>query len=308
MLKHSFLYALVSLLLAASANAQHSIFSIDDFVDPRQHGKPVFISRVALGAALNFVDDDRPLGQDAAFLQLTNSLYWKSWQFDYKHSEVRGKDDPPDPVRCGCSPPTYFPTPPPPNATPEPPRPGARDTLQVGWYRQVPGGAAEPPTVLRYRLTVSWQDIDTVIRSFASGEVVERRSGRETSIGFDADTHLRLGRHDIWGSLLYAKTERTRSLDNRRQQKLAYMVRPPGRPVGPALVRTTLAMGRISGRGGTALNLVNPAVEAFWHHRRTHANVHLVWSGLAANSGAGGWEINHQIAFFVDHALFVKLW
>lgn len=296
------------LLLAITAGAQQRpIFDPDDFVDSRQHEGNVFISRLVLGAARNFIDDYRPLGQDAGFLHLTNSLYWKRWQFDYKHSEVRGENDPPDPLRCGCNPPIYFPTPPPPGATPAPPRPGSRDTLQLGWYHQVPGGPAEPPIMLRYRMSLSRQTIHTDIRSFVTGEVVEERSGRETSIGLDADTHLRIRGHDVWGSLLYARTVRSGTLDDRKQQELAHMSRFPGRAVGPVLLRATLTVGGISGRGAAGLNLVNPAFEAFWHDHATRANVHLVWSPQSIRSGAAGWETRHQIAVFVDRALYVKL-
>ena len=53
--------------------------------------------------------------------------------------------------------------------------------------------------------------------------------------------------------------------------------------------------------------VVNPAFEAFWHHWGTRANLHLVWSPQTTRSGAEGWETHHQIALFVDRALFVKI-
>src|SRR4029078_5179089 len=118
------------LIAAAAAAQQRPIFDVDDFVDPRQHDRPVFISSLIAGVARNFVDDYRPLGKDAGFISLTNSFYLENWQFDYKHSEVRGEDSPPDPVRCGCNPPLYFPTPPPPAAPPPAAAPRARVELQ----------------------------------------------------------------------------------------------------------------------------------------------------------------------------------
>ena len=71
------------------------------------------------------------------------------------------------------------------------------------------------------------------------------------------------------------------------------------------LVRGTVTVGGVTG-GGTALNVVNPAVEAYWQERWTRANLHLVLSSLFNNRGAEGWKANHQIAFFIDRALFVR--
>lgn len=301
------LLATFALFAAASAAAQQRpIFDVDDFVDPRQHVRPVFISRLTAGAARNFVDDYRPLGKDAGFLSLTNSFFRKNWQFDYKHSEVRGENSAPDPVRCGCNPPLYFPTPPPPGASPAAPQPGSRDTLQVGFYRMQPVGAADLPIALRTRFTFSRQKLTTHIRSFTTGEIVEQRSGHDQSIGIDADTHFTIRGHDIWGSLLYARTSTSGTLaDPRTQQEFAYAARPPGYSLGPVLARATLTVGGVTNRGGTALNVVNPALEAFWHNHATRANVHLVWSPLSMRDGEG-WRTRHQIALFVDRKLYIR--
>jgi hypothetical protein len=159
----------------------------------------------------------------------------------------------------------------------------------------------------RYRLTISREPIDTVIRAFATGEVVSRLSGREQSIGLDADTYVPIGRYDIYGSLLYARTVRSGTTDNRSQSEFAYMSRFPGIAVHDVLLRATLTVGGVSNRGGTALNVINPAFEAFWHNSRTRANFHFVWSPQSTNSANGGWETHHQIAIFVDRALYVHL-
>jgi hypothetical protein len=294
-------------VVAASAQ-QRPIFDPDDFVDPRQHEGGVFISRLVLGGASDFVDDYRPVHHDATFALFTNSLYWSNFQFDYKRSEVRGGSAP-SVLECRCPNPIYFPTPPLPGSTPAPPTPGSKDTLQLAWYGPgpFPGRAAEPPVMLRYRLTVSRQPIDTVIRAFATGEVVSRMSGREQSVGLDADTYVPIGRHDIYGSLLYARTVRSGTTDNRSQSEFAYMSRFPGIAFHDVLLRATLTVGGVSNRGGTALNVVNPAFEAFLHEPKTRANLHLVWSPQSTNSGNGGWETHHQIAIFVDRALYVHL-
>jgi hypothetical protein len=154
--------------------------------------------------------------------------------------------------------------------------------------------------MLRYRLTVSRQPVNTVIKSFPAGQTLSRLSGREQSIGLDADTYFRIGGHDVYGSLLYARTVRSGTTDNRSQSEFGYMSRLPAVAIHQILVRATLTVGGVSNRGGTTLNVVNPALEAFWHNPRTGANLHLVWSPQSTNSGTGGWETHHQIAIFVD--------
>jgi len=298
---------LVSLMATAVIAQQRPIFDPDDFVDPRQRQGSLFISRVIFGAAANFVDDYRPAHQGAGLIEVANSYYGKQTQFDYKHSEVRGEHGPADVFRCGCNPPIYFPTPAPPDATPAAPQPGPKDTFTFGWYHSVDAGPAEPRIMLRYRLTLSRQHIGTDVKSIGTQQDVEHRSGHEQSIGLDADTHFRIGTHDVWGSLVYATTSRSGTIDDRRQHELSYTSRFPGRAVGPLLVRATLTIGAISDRGGRTLNLINPAFEAFWHNNATQANVHLIYSPQTLDSGAEGWRTHHQIALFVDRALYVKL-
>jgi hypothetical protein len=300
-----FFGALMIFVAASGAAQQRPIFDPDDFVDPHHHDETVFISRLVLGGASGVVDDYRPLHQNAIFLHLANSLYWGSVQFDYKVSDVSGRKNPVS--VCGCAGnPIYFPTPPSADSVPAAPPPGLKQTSQFAWYHAVDGGPAEPEAMLRYRLTVSSQRIDTDVTSIGTG-AMSRLSGRERSFGLDGDTYFRIAGHDVWGSVLYARTVRTGTTDNRSQNELAYMSRFPGRAVGPFLLRATLTVGGVSGRGASGLNIVNPAFEAFWHLRKTDANVHLIWSPLAARGGAEGWQTHHQIALFVDRALYVKL-
>ncbi|HXH37271.1 MAG TPA: hypothetical protein VNN08_01450 [Thermoanaerobaculia bacterium] len=303
---HIQLFAVVVLLVAASLTAQQRpIFDPDDFVDPRQHDGAAFISRLVLGGASGFVDDYRPLHQNAAVLELANSLYVRRVQLDYKISDRSGKNNPVS--VCGCAGnPIYFPTPPSRDSIPAAPPPGLKETAQFAWYHAADGGPAEPPVMLRYRMSWSWQPVDTDATSIATG-ARSRLSGRERSFGLDGDTYFRVVGHDVWGSLLYARTVRTGTADNRSQNELAYMSRFPGRAAGPFLLRATLTVGAVSGRGASGINVVNPAFEAFWRSRGTDMNVHLVWSPLAVRSGTEGWQTHHQIALFIDRALYVKL-
>lgn len=302
-------YAVVLLVATAAAAQQRSIFDADDFVDPSAHAGVVFASRLIAGASRGLVDDYRPLHQDAGFLHLTNSVYWSRFEFDYKHTEVRGEDQN-GPIRvqsCGCSEPVYFPTPAPPDATPAAPLPGSKETVQFGWYYTVPGSGAHPRITARLRLTASRRSFDTIVESGTTGQVVSRRSGHEQSFGLDTDTHFRIRGHDLFGSLAFAHTANSGTTADRKQSELTYMQRFSAVPVGRVLLRGMVTAGGVTNRGGTAINVVNPAFEAFWHHWGSRANIHLIWSPQMTRSGANGWETNHQIALFVDRALIVKV-
>jgi len=292
------LYFLALLFVVSAANAQQRpIFDPDDFLDPRERESSIFATRMVVGGVVNRIDDYRPRHGDDVFVHITNSLYVSNFQFDYKHTSTFG-DTPRTSVCCPIHP-IYFPTPPLSNATPSAPPPGHRETLQFGWYHTRDSGA------LRYRLTWSWQPIDTDLHSVGTGEIVERRSGREQSFGLDADTSFRIGGREIFGSLQFARTNRTGTIDKRPQNEIAYTNRFPGWAVGDVLMRATVTVGGISGRGANGINLLNPAFEAFYHHHGTHANVHLIYSPQATKSGLEGWKTQHQVAFFVDHVLWI---
>ena len=308
MLLRAILLCVLAAVLSVAAAAQHRpIFDPDDFIDPRERSGPFFISRLVVGGVWNGVDDYRPLDDNVGFVFLANSFHYSSFQFSYKHSEIFGTEDTPTLHRCDCPGPVYFPTPPPANATPQAPAGQREDILQLAFYREKEREDSGVPLMLRYRVSWSRQEFDTVVRAVGTNEVLEQRSGHEQSVGLDLDTHFSIGRRNVWGSLLFTRTTRSGTIDNRSQTEVTYTYRPPGRSLGPVLLRGTLTVGGVSGRGATGLNVVNPYFEAFWHHRRTDANVHLVYSPQATRSGAEGWRTTHQVALFVDRALYVKL-
>jgi hypothetical protein len=297
-----------SFLCAGAAAQQRPVFDPDDFLEPRRLGdRAAFFSRLVVGGALNFIDDYRPTGKDAGFVHVTNSLYWKRLQFDYKRTEISGGDRPPVQL-CACQPPVFFPTPPPPDAIPAPPPPGPKNTLQFGVYYPVPNGlGAGPPVMLRSRVTWTQQTIRTDVASAATGKVVSRLSGGEQSFGLDSDLYARIRGRALFGSLRIARTTRSGTADDREQTEVTYSHRFPGFSYKRVLFRTIVTVGSVSGRDGTAINVLNPYFEAFLHERRTRANFHLVYSPQSLNSGAEGWKTHHQIALFADRALFIHL-
>ncbi len=296
MMRH-FLVPLAFLLAASAAAQPNPIFEPDDSVDPRQHQQPVFSSRLVLGGGRGLFDHYRALGGNAGFLHITNTLYRGNWQFGFSHTETHVSE--PQIFRCDCKPPIYFPTPSP---TPDAPQPGPKNALAFSFYQEKDAGPG-PPIMLRYRLTYSRQQIDNEIRSVTTEQVVDHRFGHEQSVGLDADTHFELGGHALWGTLTYAQTWSSGTVRDRSQQEFVYTARPPGWAVGRVLMRTTFTVGGVTNRGGTALNVVNPAFEAFWHSHSTKANVRVVWSQSAMRDGSHGWHTRSQIAAFVDRGV-----
>lgn len=299
--------ALLLLLLASAADAQtRPVFDPDDFVDPRQHDFALFSVRLVAGGAWNFVDDYRPLDENVGFVHVVGSYYFRRVQFDYKRSEIFG-DDPRPVSACACDPPVFFPTPPPADATPDPPPAGSKDSLHAAWYLSKSAGDGRIPVMLRYRAHWSRQTIETEIAIPGTNEIVSRRTGREQSFGLEGDTYFRVRGHDLFGSIQFARASRRGTVDDRSQNEVVYTHRFPGTAYRKFLFRSTLSVGAISDRGGTPINLVNPCFEAFFHHHKSGANFHLVWSPQTTNSGVGGWETTHQIAVFVDRGTVIPI-
>lgn len=286
-------------LVAANAAAQ-PVFHPDDFVDPGIHKRPLYVLRAITGVVLNPTDHYRKREERTGFVLITNSLYAGPIQLDYKHTEFVGGDDPAPLQRCDCPEPVYFPTPPPSNAAPAAPLAKRSDTLQFAFYRTA-GASSQRPITLRYRLAVINQDIDTVVTALATGQVIEQLSGHDRSISFDADTHFRIGRHDIWGSLYVGRTWRKGTHDDRAQNEVLYFIRPPGLTAGAFLFQTRVKVGVITNREATtALNVINPTLETVWRHEKSNVNFHLFWSLESTRDDLDGWRTNNQIAIYAD--------
>ena len=295
-------HALLLLLFATTALAQQRpLYDADDFVDPRTRLGTMFFSHLVAGAGANLADDYRPLLGNGPFYQWANSVYWSNYQVDFKHARAYTGGPPPVQL-CACQPVQYFPTPPAPNATPAAPPPGSKESLQFARYVTLPS-----EIMLRYRLTWSRQNIDTTVRYPGVDTVAERLHGREQTYGLESDTHFRLGRRDVWGTVFVARNSRTGTADNRAQNELAYTSRFPALTIGTVSLMPQFTVGGVSGRGAGGLNVVNPRLDVSYYHHGTEANLHLVYSPVATRSGANGWQTRHQIALFADRALFSKM-
>jgi hypothetical protein len=186
--------------------------------------------------------------------------------------------------------------------------------------------------MLRTRVTFATQPIETelvqdadtapipssceapISPSYCPAGVVEGRervSGRERTFALETDTWFRIARRDVFGLLAISETRTKTNADtlgDRKELAIAYTNRFPSIPVHKAgiLIRPTLTVGGISNRGGSAVNLVNPAIEIFRPFPRTGANLHLIYSPQWAVDGER-WRTTHQLALVFDYPLIVKL-
>ena len=105
-----------------------------------------------------------------------------------------------------------------------------------------------------------------------------------------------------------SQTKTTGTNADRDERAITYTNRFPAFSFDRAkiVVRPTLAVGGISNRGGSGVNLVNPAIELFRPFARTGANLHVIWSPQWAAKDKE-WKVTHQVAVLIDRALFVKV-
>lgn len=291
---------LLILAMSTPALAQRPLFDPDDFVDPRQTaGRPVLISRIVVGGASNLTDSFRPLGGRIGFVHLANSFYWGPVQFDYKRSEMRAESGP-EAVWEGRLGGSFTQARQTRAATPS-----SKDTLHVAWYWPIPTGGGIP-VMLRSRATFTTHEVDSIV--MADTVFIGRMKGRERTYAVDTDTWFRIAGRDVYGLLSVSDTKTTRTLDNRNERALTYTNRFPAFVFDRArvLIRPTLTVGGISNRCGSAINLVNPAIEIFRPFAKSGANLHVIWSPQWSVDG-GKWETKHQVAVVVDRALFVKM-
>ena len=317
---------LLALFTAVAASAQDPLFDPDDFLDPREtNGRPVFISRIVVGAATDMNGDGfRPLGENVGYLHLANSFSWRSVQFDYKRTQMKSEDGEAAvwevPFRqCNGEVLVCLPNNPPlqtRNATPK-----SKDTLHAAFYWPVPAGGGIP-VMLRSRVTFATQPIETdLVVTIPNDDddendndnettilSTQRASGRERTFALETDTWFRIAGRNVFGSLAVSETRTTGTLADRKERALTYTNRFPAVSLDRAriLIRPTLTVGGITGRDSSGVNLVNPAIEIFRPFAQSGANLHVIWSPQWTATG-NNWEVKHQVAVLIDRALFVKV-
>jgi hypothetical protein len=317
---------IVALLTAVTASAQLSLIDPDDFLSPRATGgRPILISRLVMGAGANMSGDGfRPLGETFGYVHLATSFSWRSVQFGYKRSEMKGEDGEAEVLRI-IPPPEIIPNP---NGSllrgfPTAPSvqqtryatPKSKDTLHAAWYWPVAGGGGGIPVMLRSRVTFTTQPMETdvVTPMPGIGTTTLHASERERTFALDSDTWFRIAGHDVFGSLAFSETKTTTTngivrIGGRNERALTYTNRFPSLSFNTAkiLIRPTLTVGAISNRGASAVNLVNPAIEFFRPFTRTGANLHVIYSPQWIANGER-WRTTHQVVLLIDRALFVKV-
>lgn len=294
---------LFAFFTAVTAFAQRPL-DLDDFLDPRATGgRPVLISRLVVGGGSNMNGDGfRPLGENIGYVHLATSFSWRSVQFDYKRSQMKAEDGNAGRIEFSQierGPLVLV-------GSPRYPTPKSKDTLNAAFYWPVPASGGIP-VMLRSRVTYSNQpvEVDVILNQES-----RHASGRERTFAIDTDTWFRIAGHDVFGSLAVSGTKTT---SDREERVLTYTNRFPSLPLNRAriLIRPTLTVGGISNRAGSAVNLVNPAIEIFRPFPRTGANLHVIYSPqwTVANVVNGGerWKATHQVVVLIDRALFVKI-
>jgi hypothetical protein len=233
---------------------------------------------------------------------LTNSVHYKRLQFEYEHAEFPGVDETTPLRRCDCPDPVYFPTPPPAGATPIGPTANRSDTLRLGFYRT----AGNLPVTLRFGAAWTGQQVVTTVTS--SQHASERRRGLDQSITLDTDTHFSSHGINIWGTAFVAHAwSSDMPAGDRAQNEFGYTYRLPAFPVGPVFVLGKVTVGRITGSGGTGVNLINPYVAIIWRHAPTKVTVRAMWSGESMRSRLEGWHRNDQLAVVLNRTVVVKM-
>ena len=293
------LFALLSLTAGLASHAQQlDLFDPDDFVDPHEiRGRTVFISRLVVGAARGSLDQNRPLGQDVGFVHLANSLYWRGFQFDVKHSETRGEN--PEPSRetpcfenpgfmAGrqlCTEATFD--------EGQPPEPGAKNLLQASWYQTL-----GQRLTLRYRVAYARQDAvpETVAQDAGLKDYDDTRLAQ-------LDAGVRVRGRTLSAYLWFTELTRHSTIDQAKVETITLGAFLPLYRVAGGILTPRLQIAGIADTG-PAIDVINPSLDLSWTVPRTDVNVHAIYSPVYGDLGNGS-KLNHQVIVYADSAILV---
>jgi hypothetical protein len=293
MMRTAVLAVLLSLLVVAAANAQQlDIFDPDDFVDPWDLPGPVFISRLVAGASRGYLDQYRPVGQDVGFVHIANSLYWSGFQFDYKRTQLRGENPPPEESCRGLSVQASACM----SARIElgaAPVPGSKDLAQLSWYQTIGNRVT-----IRYRIAQGRQSA----RPETAAHVPGIEDHDDTRI-LQVDGRVFVGNRVLSGTVAWTELTRHSTFDQTKQRTLIFGTYLPIVLIGPAQLISRLQLGSVSGVT-PVIDIINPSVELALHVERVNMNLHVVYSPVFRDLGNGK-SMNHQVAVYADRRLFM---
>lgn len=273
----------LALLLAAMplAAQQLDLFDPDDFVDPRLTGKQVvFISRLVAGASRGYMDQFRRVEQDIGFVHLSNSLYWRGVQLDYKRTESRGEhgvEEDVDPRGARI-------------ARDEPaPEPGPKNLTQLSYYQTF-----GERLVLRYRLARATQ--------FALPETAAQVRGledRDETRFAQLDTGVLLGTRMQFVTLTYTELTRHSTLAETQQRTLTASAYLLVTRLGRVTLAPRLQLGGVA-NDGPLLDIINPSLNLSMRIPRAGGYLHAIYSPVCRDG-----SVHHQIVVYADRALLV---
>ena len=285
------LLLLASLVVASAANAQQlDVFDPDDFVDPALlDGRVLFVSRLVTGVSRGYMDQYRSVGDDAGFVHLATSVYWRGFQLDVKRSEVRSENPPrEDPRGPGFSDrqDASFGS----GGSSGGIGTGAKLVSQLSWYV----GAGDR-ALLRFRALHATQ--------YARPETAANLPGLddrdETRMG-QLDAGIRIGRRTQFVTFSYAELTRHGTLAKTKQRTTTIGALLPLVRVGPAVLSPRLTLGAVADTA-RAIDIVNPSFDLALHFHRSDVNLHLVYSPVYCDGA-----IVNQFVLYADRALLVR--
>ncbi len=282
--------ALLLLVLATgAAGAQEfDIFELSDFVDPRvrgaafapdgwrtaQSGNPFLVSRISLGAISDYYWRTTPTGANVGVLHKTTSLYWGANQLNLKLTHLKTRNE---------------------NAL----LPTNRGVIQFARYTARPDRSAQakdgPPAVIvsRYLFGMAMEE---------SPDVLENSEGhRAMNYELAAELDVRLPLTDFLGTVSYVKRF---AGEGQSTERVAYVYHTGHREYRQVAVDMNLAVGAEK-TNGWRWGDVRPIVHLRVPIDKVGTVLHAAYAPTV--SFEGGFEVRHEVALFLDRAIFARV-
>lgn len=281
------LAAALLLLGASGAGAQEfDIFELNDFVDPRLRGAeyasggirttapgdPFLVSRLSLGAVRDYYWRTSPTDANLAVAHSATSYYWGGNQLNFKWTHLRTGDD------------DAF-------------VPKNRGTVQFARYtaHEMPLDVEGKPmiAVSRYLVALAVEESPDALEDLAGHRSMNYELG--------AQLDVRLPLTDVLGTVSYVK--RFAGV-GQSTERFAYVLHTAGRSYRKANFEMNVAVGAqktASWRWGD----IRPTAHMRLPLDKVGTIVHLAYAPTI--SFEGGFETRHEVALFVDRAIFARV-